>query len=97
MPNAIDWAYRLLAIFGIAAGILLVARVSHTLDVLRVYFFTAFLINGIAIVEMLRGMTSHDLDISLAYRPIAGIVAAVIWYLYFHTSQRVRTTYGKNI
>jgi hypothetical protein len=98
-PTATDWFYRFLTVFGIVVGVLLVTRTAYALEALKAYFLVAFLLNGIVLFkDMLGGSGSFDdSGIPFTARPVAGVVATVIWFLYFQNSQRVKATYGRNI
>jgi hypothetical protein len=98
-PTATDWLYRALVVFGVVAGVLLVTRAAYALDVLKIYFLAAFLLNAIVLLQVMRGVTGafDDGSMTIGGRPLGGVVSTTIWFLYFRTSQRVKATYGRNL
>jgi len=98
-PTSTDWLYRILIFFGIVVGVLLVTRIAYALDVLKAYFLASFLLNGIVFLQAMRGAMGSLDDGSMAFmgRPLGGVAATIIWFLYFRNSLRVKATYGRNI
>lgn len=92
------WAFYYLAIvvFSMVVGVS-VWRVSHdAIPLLRAYFATFVIWEALRISTVVIVMHNSSFDMPMTYR-IRTLIWAIVWAAYFHRSQRVRATFGRNL
>lgn len=92
------WAFYYLAIviFSVVVGVS-VWRVSQdAIPLLRAYFASFVIWEALRISTVVIVMHNSSFDLSMMYR-IRTLIWAIVWGAYFHRSQRVRATFGRNL
>jgi len=92
------WAFYNLAIivFSVVVGVS-VWRVSpDAIPLLRAYFATIVIWEALRISTVVIVMHNSSFDLSMNYR-VRTLVWSIVWAAYFHRSQRVRATFGRNL
>jgi hypothetical protein len=94
------------AVFGVVVGISLWSRAEYALKLLRFYFGVAFafgllglIASAIAfVIQGLKTETSGFVGSMGGFLlALARLTILALWFIYFRTSQRVKSTYGANL
>jgi hypothetical protein len=92
------WAFYDLAVivFSMIVGVS-VWRVSpDAIPLLRAYFVTFVIWEALRISTVVIVMHNSTFDLPMMYR-IRTLIWCLVWGAYFHRSQRVRATFGRNL
>jgi hypothetical protein len=84
------------AIFGLVVGFSVWTKSSLAISMLRVYFLV---LGGLALlnVSFLLAVRLHAADEFTVLAHVRTLIFVAIWAAYFHTSERVRGTLGRNL
>ena len=85
---------------GTAAGIMLWMRHSLAIQLLRIYFIflaTEIVLNLLRVASISLSRHSSIFQSTEIYRTLWSAGFALLWFLYFHKSERVHNTYGRNL
>lgn len=85
-----------MAIFGIVVGITVWTRSTMAIPMLRIYFLV---LGGLTLLNLsFLVARSHQADIEVAMMAyVRTLIFVAIWAAYFHKSERVRATFGRNL
>jgi hypothetical protein len=96
LPLAAEAIISVLTVFGVLVGANLWSAGRNALEMLKIYFYIGFLVKAVLLFQILLKVQPTGMSVAEVSERLISIAWTLIWFAYFHTSRRVKATYGRN-